>query len=1103
MSVNNNPPYSGPTLRPRNARGTVAGSENRPPSPALTRAHRPVSPDLLYSRVVEPVIPNQPAVVPNNGGETVSTPREEESAARFTTEMTPALTSSVDFSPEYQAGLEGWTPVTAKTARTHRTQAGARSVRRPASMGDIHVDYVHNTVDPRHLTVNVPFSSPSGDATSPEVLAEEGMSANELRALARRYKQLAKMAEDRTTPQEERSAPPTATEKGQERGIPMFRPLPESGSEAREPAYPEQTAKSGPSTDKGKGPDPRNWAAAGLSESDFSEDEIELQREALENYRVARERRDRRAGQDAEYTPPMVSPKKESQLSDDDAESNGEGQVPDARFERELQRLSDRISELELVPSPGPPARATRAPSGAKPWPREPDGVKETLFSSVLRGMSRTPRPTGRNGGHPDDSDDSSSSESDSDVSRAGADSDEDSDASTAGSTDPDNRWRSPKRRTKRVTSTKMVVKPNPPCRYDGSEDAEKYAQFVDEAERYCRLGKIPKGDQVAMIGYYLDGEARDYYNRRVRGKEGKWDLKKLLTSLLKYCFLPDFRLRQRKKLNRCFQNGKSVNKHVLEFESLLLLIGAPKDQERVAVLWQSFNEEIQKELYRLELDPETSNWKKVVRTAERVERFLSIESNQKRRGQTQPTTQDSQTARQKQRFPPKRFRAAMRAAAAEVVTPKKTNDSRPRSGRGDPERPAERPWERALSPQKKKDLMSKGLCLNCEEQGHMARNCPKLTSMKSDTKGRPPGLRSHAVGLASSSLQDTTEVLESFSIGVASSEAEEKTLEGEGRELETLPDEDDLSDLSERLAGMTLDPCLVGDLAAQFAALALECCQPFPGDDKPPGPPVTGSIYVEQCTVPSEYLLDPKFRIGAYWAQKCLAELGQDDEMLLKSEPFAVELGDAPLAMALIKLEEMEQGSKVAGLESSFSVSDCVNGKYKIRHLAHGACAELRREHLLDPTFDLSAWRRNWLQEARQQQQGTAMGPLQSRPKDDRLGDLLAEGAVDHLRFGAPYPGDDRARGEAADAEAVRFSAHTVGENCVIHDRLHKATVYVSTHHLLTPTFELAGWYAAMLRERFDLGEGKRTERYRARLGDLLAAGTLKYFRRMRALDP
>ncbi|CAK5284709.1 unnamed protein product [Mycena citricolor] len=248
---------------------------------------------------------------------------------------------------------------------------------------------------------------------------------------------------------------------------------------------------------------------------------------------------------------------------------------------------------------------------------------------------------------------------------------------------------------------------------------------------------------------------------------------------------------------------------------------------------------------------------------------------------------------------------------------------------------------------------------------------------MRSDSKGKPPGLKSHAVGLGSSSLQDTTEVLESFSVSPTGLEEA-----GDGEVLENLPGQDELGGLRLLMSQLSLEPCPVGDLAAQFAALALENCQPFPGDDQPPS---QGRFWlynigdgrhhiadaetplafndIEQCTVPSECLQDPKFQIGAYWAQKCLAELGQTDEDLLRQEPFAVELGDAPLAMTLIKLEEMEQEEGGGmGMGPSFSVRNCVNSKYRFLHRASGVSMELDRRSLLDASFDLRAWRRNLL---------------------------------------------------------------------------------------------------------------------------------------------
>ncbi|CAK5266854.1 unnamed protein product [Mycena citricolor] len=685
----------------------------------------------------------------------------------------------------------------------------------------------------------------------------------------------------------------------------------------------------GPSQEKGKGPDPGNWGEIGLSDA-----ELEEQKAALQTFEVAKrgqssrtpDRNDAGAISMAGHRPPDGA----LLLADRDV------------FLREFARMRDRIAELEdrdrnrgtsslsearelkprkTEPMTSPGKRKTLSPKPSVEKGRSKSTKGSAGFvTSVLRGVSLQPSDDGDSsssssdsdsdsdgGGPPSDS--SSDSGSDTDSSSSGSKSSTDRSSSTSGSSAGRGRARGHKgksRKSKARSKGRMLVKPNAPARYDGSENADLYTQFVDESNRYCELGNVPRAHRVAIIGSFLDGDAKDFYNRRVRGHEHKWTLKKMLRRLLKYCFSLDYRQKQRKRLARCYQNGKSVNKHVLELESILLQIGLKKDRERVALLWNSFDADIQEELFRFGLDPEKSKWTHVVKKAVRAERFLSLDKRRKPKGGTNSAAGTSAAASgndsregKKKRFFSRRQNGVIKASAAAVIPPRGNATrpaSRPTTCPGSTtahprahENQVDRPWERRLSPQKRAELMARGVCLNCEEAGHMARSCPKLTTMRSKVKGKPPGFGAHGVSLRLASLGETTEVLDTlevssaFPVGFREDRATLERwswLDGSEEDAESWDDSEDLDDdelnytawglvenpdveeLADGIRSMTLDPypadCTsprrpelglidraveltestglgstgVGDLAARFASLVLQRCAPFPGDD-------------------------------------------------------------------------------------------------------------------------------------------------------------------------------------------------------------------------------------------------------------------------------
>ncbi|CAK5267894.1 unnamed protein product [Mycena citricolor] len=996
----------GRVLHRRNSRGAAMTTKELTSRPPGTE-ERPMTPERTYTHVVSPA----PATLPKPadasttiGGDIARTPNQGDRPARVYMEKLPQGTDSrTHLQVEVAEDKDGpWTVATGRTARTHRESIGSRKSS-PADRVSIEVDQARGQIE---------------DITSIVDEAAASMSPEVLRLIADRYASLASAVEQRTpaprpesltdtTPEskDESEAIGGAAEKSDAKPGPDDSPDSEpEGSDghpyhlgeaewSKETQEPE-TPLAGPSRDKGKGPDPGNWGGINISES-----ELEYQRDAWKAFELAHEEQDKGKHRQSPVVTPVERghpPGGSAPLSRDATSVKGEEMGAAARdqgvFMRKFKRMRERLAELEeresLRKASRPAASPVESPRLASAeifTPPRPKIVKKRSTSktkpngfvtSMLRGVSL--QPSDDSGSSPDpssgDSDskggptDSSSGESGSEY--GSSDSSSDSDSSDSDSSGPRSKKKPSKKKKKssKPARGKMLVKPNPPACYDGSENADLYTQS------------------------FLDGDAKDFYNRRIRGQEHKWTLKKMLRRLLKYCFSLDYRQKQRKRLNRCHQNGKSVNKHVLELESILLQIGLKKDRERVALLWNSFDADIQEELFRFGLDPEKSRWKRVVKKAVRAERFLSLDRRRKGKATAVATTgvgpgQHGQDQEEKRRrFFPRKQGGIIKAAAATVEPPR---ESGPRpaarypsavataSPLGKAQNTPDRPWEQRLSPQKRAELMARGVCLNCEESGHMARSCPKLTSMKSKVKGKPPGFGAHGVSLRTASLGKTTEVFEALNVASASwfevrdnGEVLEQLLEASGLgssdweetagtdhasegisscglscpEVEALAGElealslgpgpstkwkPDLGpiDRSVRLVGEASEPSeLVGDLAARFASMVLQRCAPFPGDDG--SEPTEGRFLVYRVKgtdyhcildcgtplsilegdelIPSSCLEDADFELGWHWAQKCYLAQGihPDAPGLLLPDRYFCALGDSILAMTLILLQ-------------------------------------------------------------------------------------------------------------------------------------------------------------------------------------------------------
>jgi hypothetical protein len=205
-------------------------------------------------------------------------------------------------------------------------------------------------------------------------------------------------------------------------------------------------------------------------------------------------------------------------------------------------------------------------------------------------------------------------------------------------------------------------------------------------------------------------------------------------------------------------QNEKSVAEHVAEFSQLYNTIGLIDDQEKVVKLWSSLRVDIRQEMYRKDLDPEVSSWDEVVRMAERAEVLLNLHSED---GDSTSCSEDDERRHDKSKFRKNRLKLASggRVDARQESAVMRASSAKLKTTSGDA--PAEK--KRSLS--RRDEMLAKGLCFNCEEQGHLARNCPKLTTMTSKEKGKPPGFAANGVDFLydESALLETTEVLETL----------------------------------------------------------------------------------------------------------------------------------------------------------------------------------------------------------------------------------------------------------------------------------------------------------------------------------------------------
>ncbi|KAG2335788.1 hypothetical protein BDR05DRAFT_897749, partial [Suillus weaverae] len=151
------------------------------------------------------------------------------------------------------------------------------------------------------------------------------------------------------------------------------------------------------------------------------------------------------------------------------------------------------------------------------------------------------------------------------------------------------------------------------------------FHRFITEGMAYVKDGQVETRKKVFVLSHFLKGKAHEFYIREILGDPYRWRFREFFTEMFNYCFPINFRSKQCEKLKRCFQNDKPVQDYVYELNKLWNMIGDVDKRDQVTRLWTGLSAEIQKELWKKELNPEVSTFKEVQAAADIIKITHSV----------------------------------------------------------------------------------------------------------------------------------------------------------------------------------------------------------------------------------------------------------------------------------------------------------------------------------------------------------------------------------------------------------------------------------------------------------------------------------------------
>lgn len=392
------------------------------------------------------------------------------------------------------------------------------------------------------------------------------------------------------------------------------------------------------------------------------------------------------------------------------------------------------------------------------------------IGSSLGNAFGRINVPKGRPKGSPSDSPSDPSSE----------DSSPDSEDS-----EPLKKRRNKRKSSKREKEEKPSIKPTPPDKYDGTADRQVFQKFLTHGTAYVKFGRVPEDQRVFTLSQFLAGKAYMFYLREVSLNPAEWELPLFFEELFNYCFPVDYRSQQRKRLKFCRQGDRPVREFVSELNELFVTIGLSDKREKINKLRYGLRPSLQKKLRGGQLNPETSEWRKIVLAAEHYDLAEaanvgdnSKKKNDKQAGQKGSTDQPNSGSPNKQGNSQRREKSGKdKNKNGQSRQNNNGNGSGNRTNGSNQQKKA----KTQLSDKEKEELRAADKRFKRKETGHIARNCPTGNAAKGG-QGKPPGLSGFNVEPAEATndrswgdLADTTEGMDSMDLEFNSVQLDEE----------------------------------------------------------------------------------------------------------------------------------------------------------------------------------------------------------------------------------------------------------------------------------------------------------------------------------------
>ncbi|KAF8579439.1 hypothetical protein K439DRAFT_1254721, partial [Ramaria rubella] len=113
----------------------------------------------------------------------------------------------------------------------------------------------------------------------------------------------------------------------------------------------------------------------------------------------------------------------------------------------------------------------------------------------------------------------------------------------------------------------------------------------------------------VKRLKKYVKGHTYTFFELEIMTAGQQWELKRFFEELFNYCFPPNFRSAQRRRLASFMQRELPIRDYAHQIQALLNSIGDISERQLTVYFWNSAQREIQERWATEKFNPEFSTF--------------------------------------------------------------------------------------------------------------------------------------------------------------------------------------------------------------------------------------------------------------------------------------------------------------------------------------------------------------------------------------------------------------------------------------------------------------------------------------------------------------